>query len=151
MRRETALRYAREIARRVHSVNGLLATPGCSYEAIRIKRMWIFGSTVKGKPDPNDLDLLIEMSGVGRRRIASKRRHKKGFTDHTGHRPLLDGMLDKRQLRNYGVTTVKDSREYAFMWITKNLRHVSRHTTDLEGVETFIEQVLIYPRWDLHA
>lgn len=64
MKRETAIKYAREIARRAQSVNGLLATPGCSYEAVRIKRMWIFGSTVKGKTDPNDLDLLIEMSGV---------------------------------------------------------------------------------------
>lgn len=39
MKRETALRYACEIAQRVHSINGLLATPGMDSEAVRIRRV----------------------------------------------------------------------------------------------------------------
>lgn len=38
MKRATALRYAREIARRLHEVNGLLATPVCKHEAVRVRR-----------------------------------------------------------------------------------------------------------------
>ena len=37
MKRATALRYAREIARRLHEVNGLLATPVCKHEAVRVE------------------------------------------------------------------------------------------------------------------
>lgn len=63
----TALRYANEISRRVREVNGLLATPLCGHEAVRISRVWVFGSTIKGSLAPNDLDLLIDLHEVGRR------------------------------------------------------------------------------------
>lgn len=133
MKRETALRYAREIARRVHSVNGLLATPHCSREAARISRIWVFGSTVKGSESPNDLDLLIEINSVGR-----SRKVKNG------------AKLDKACFRSYGIRSGLDATDYALKWLTKGMKMVSRHTTNNEGAKIDVK-VLLYPRNDLEG
>ena len=145
MLRQTALRYAREISQRIHSINGLIATPGMDSEAVRIRRVWVFGSTVKGKQNPNDLDLLIDIQEAGRRRIPGKRRGK----EYGGKNTLRDGKLDKRYLKSYGMTTAKSATDYALMWLTKGMRMVSRHTLMHEAAAPFQEQVLIYPRWDM--
>ena len=67
MKRATALKSLKKIVDRIHAVNGLLATPEASSEAFRIKRAWVFGSTVKGSESPGDLDILIDAESVGRR------------------------------------------------------------------------------------
>lgn len=130
MKLQTALRYASEVARRVHAVNGLLATPLCEYEAVRISRIWVFGSTIKGSQEPNDLDLLIELRPVGR------------------HRTWRQGKLDKRSLRDYGYRVAISSEAYALMWLTKGMKKVSRHTTRSEAAELDVK-VLMYPRCDV--
>ena len=84
MKRKLAFRYAFEVARRVHGVNGILATPLCDREAVRFKRIWVFGSTVKGGEAPNDLDLLIELEPCGR------------------WHSYRQGKIDKEYLRRYG-------------------------------------------------
>lgn len=129
MKRKTALKYAREIARRVHEINGLLATPLCQYEAMRISRMWVFGSTVKGKQNPNDLDLLIEMTECGRSRSAAQT------------------TADKRNLRR-GFRFAPSSRSYALKWLTRGMKLVSRHDSVADGGKVGL-QVLIYPRYDI--
>jgi hypothetical protein len=136
MKRTTALRYAVEIARRVHTVNGLLATPLCNFEAQRISRMWVFGSTAKGSENPSDLDLLIEMRDCGR------------------HRTWQQGKLDKRSRRQYGCMLAIDSRKETLKWLTKGMRLVSRHTTDSEGLfhKNLIDvKKMIYPRFELDS
>ena len=130
MKRTTALRYAHEVARRVHAVNGLLATPVCDNEAVRIKRMWVFGSTVKGSQTPNDLDLLIELVRCGRRRT------------------WRQSKADKRYLNDHGIRVAPDCRHAALVWLTRGMRMVSRHCTDVECVPIDVK-VLIYPRMDL--
>jgi predicted nucleotidyltransferase len=130
MKLETAQRYAREIAARVHSVNGLLATPLCSGEAARISRVWVFGSTVKGSTAPNDLDVLIEINEVGRRRSAAQ------------------GRMCKKYYRAFGVRVAASTTEEALKWLTKGMKKVSRHTTNGETAELDVK-VLIYPRWDM--
>ena len=147
MKRETAIKYAREIARRVHSVNGLLATPGCRREAVRIRRIWVFGSTVKGKPNPNDLDVLIDIEEVGRLRVIGRHRGR----NHVYEGMLRDARIDKSRARKYGWFTSKDSIPEALKWLTKGMKMVSRHTLEGEGAAPFAEQVLIYPRWDMDA
>lgn len=133
MKRATALRYANEVARRVHSVNGLLATPHCSREAARISRIWVFGSTVKGSERPNDLDLLIEINGVGL------------------FRGVKNGAkLDKTCFRSYGIRSGLDATDYALKWLTKGMKMVSRHTTNNEGAKLDVK-VLLYPRNDLEG
>lgn len=130
MKLATAQRYAQEVARRVHAVNGLLATPLCRHEAVRIKRIWVFGSTVKGSQNPNDLDLLIDLHPVGRTRRA------------------IETKVDRRLLRDHGVRLAPSSEAYALMWLTKGMKMVSRHTTRSECTE-FDVKVLIYPRCEM--
>ena len=130
MKLATAKKYAREVARRLHAVNGLLATPLCNREAARISRVWVFGSTVKGSQDPNDLDLLIEIRPVGRIFRAKQAR------------------TDRALLRRIGVRLAPCSVEYGLKWLTKGMKMVSRHRTDVETAELDVK-VLIYPRWEM--
>jgi hypothetical protein len=130
MKLATALRYANEVARRVQSVNGLLATPLCSHEAVRIKRIWVFGSTVKGSQAPNDLDLLIDLEEVGRRYSFRRAR------------------VDRQYFRRYGCRRSPPARADALKWLTKGMKMVSRHCLDSECAD-IDKKVLIYPRNDL--
>ena len=130
MKRSTALRYCVELARRVHFVNGILATPGCDFDAVRISRMWIFGSAAKGSSSPNDLDLLIEMKECGR------------------HYNWRQARLDKRYLAAYGCRCPVTSESYALKWLTKGMKLVSRHTTRSECAQLDVKK-LIYPRYDM--
>lgn len=130
MKLATALRYANEVSRRVRAVNGLLATPLCNHEAVRISRVWVFGSTIKGSQTPNDLDLMIEMREVGRRFNAQQTR------------------VDRAYLRAHGLRFAPRAEFDALKWLTKGMRNVSRHTRDYEATE-IDKMVMIYPRNDL--
>lgn len=133
MRKQTALRYASEIAARLRGVNGLLATPLCQKEAVRIRRAWVFGSTVKGSEAPNDLDLLLDFRPVGR------------------YRNWRQGKLDRRHARAFGVRLAIDSEHEALKWLTKGMRKVSRHSFENEKGLDLSPLVMIYPRNDLPA
>jgi predicted nucleotidyltransferase len=132
MKRDVAIRYACEVARRIHDVNGLLATPLCSNEAVRFKRVWVFGSVAKGSATPNDLDLLIEAEECGQRR--SWRQTK----------------IDKEYQRRYGMQMAPFARDEALKWLTRGMRKVSRHWADQEATPIDVK-VLLYPRNDLFA
>lgn len=60
MKLSTSLKNASRIASKVKGLNGIICTPTTTNKAVKIKRMWLFGSTVKGKENPNDTDILIE-------------------------------------------------------------------------------------------
>lgn len=128
----TAIAYAQRIADRVRAVNGLLATPVTDSEAIRIRRIWVFGSTVKGSQSPNDLDLLIDIERAGRR--MSWRQAK----------------YDRRFFRACGVKVAPDAEHQALAWIAKGMKKVSRHPLHMEGIEIDVK-VMVYPRDDLTA
>jgi len=125
------LKYSVEIARRVKSVNGLLATPLCEYEAVRISRVWVFGSTAKGSDSPNDLDVLIELKPCGRRRKYSECRPNKVAARSGYEWPVA-------------------SEHECLKWLTKGMRLVSRHLTRDEGAK-FDIQKMIYPRYEMDA
>lgn len=133
MRKETALRYAAEITARLRGINGLLATPLCQKEAVRIRRVWVFGSTVKGSEAPNDLDLLLDLWPVGR------------------HRNWKQGKLDRRLARAFGIRLAIDGENEALKWLTKGMRKVSRHSFEDERGLDLSPLVMIYPRNDLPA
>lgn len=128
MRLQLALRYAAEVARRVHAINGLLATPVCDAEAVRIRRIYVFGSTVKGSQNPNDLDLLIDLQRCGR------------------HRTWEQTKKDKEYYRRHGIKVAPCAEIEALKWLTKGMRNVSRHIASREAIpiDTKVE---IYPRW----
>lgn len=130
MKIETAKRYAAEIARRVTEVNGVILTPRGEHKFVKINRMWVFGSVVKGSLNPNDLDLLIDLEASG----DWQRWEDVGF--------------DPAYLRRYGMRTTRKSSSEALMWLTKGMRNVSRHCTDTEKVEIDVK-VMIYPIFEL--
>lgn len=130
MKIETANRYAVEIARRVREVNGLIPTPDCQHAFVKINKMWIFGSTVKGSCAPQDLDLLIDLEMDGK------------------SRSWEDVGYDIRYYRSYGIRVAKDSRAAALKWLTKGMRNVSRHCRD-EELTVFDVQVEVYPNFEL--
>jgi hypothetical protein len=131
MRRELAIKYAHEVARRVHRLNGIVCTPECSFCAVVIRRVWVFGSVAKGSLTPNDLDLLIDLREVGR-----------------GRRWCRGQKFDKRVWRSYGYRIRPDSRHQALVWLTRGMRHVSRHLVGVEQAPIDVK-CLIYPRWEL--
>lgn len=132
MRIQTAIKYALEIRRRIRSVNGVLATPLCRFEAIRIARVWVFGSTVKGSQAPNDLDVLLDIRCAGR------------------HRTWRQAKLSKRALRSCGVWLAPESDDEFLKWLTRGMRKVSRHVLSSEpSLEHDLDvKVLLYPRDD---
>jgi hypothetical protein len=131
MKRQTAIKYAREVGNRLHLVNGILSTPNCDYEAYIVRRVWVFGSTAKGAAEPNDLDLLIDARSAGRR-IIWKRGRK----------------LDKGYLRSYRARDMPRSKTAFLKWLTRGMRRVSRHLAAVEEIPIDVK-LLIYPRWDL--
>jgi len=60
MTRKQALRYAAEIARRLHAVNGIVCTPNASHDAIVVRCVWVRGSTARGSECPDDADILVD-------------------------------------------------------------------------------------------
>ena len=68
MKRETALRYAKELSEKMKECNGVIQTPGTSREAVKILKLWVFGSTVRGSQTPNNLDLLIHWEEMGEKK-----------------------------------------------------------------------------------
>lgn len=130
MKRATAIKYSIEVAKRLHSINGILSTPVCRNEFVKISRVWVFGSTAKGSQNPNDLDLMIEIKECGRRKT------------------WRQTSINKRFYRSCGVRTAPDSREYALKWLTKGMKLVSRHCSDSDSVVLDVK-TLIYPRFEL--
>ena len=131
MKRETAIRMAKTVRDRLIQANGLIGTPGCCKEAIRVKRAWVFGSTVKGSQSPNDLDLLLDVSYCGRR-----------FRVGSGSK------VDRRTKQNCGAVVAADSKIEAYKYIRGGLKKLSIHSLDYED-EYANPRVMIYPRNDL--
>jgi predicted nucleotidyltransferase len=131
MRRERALRYALEIARRLHAVQGFVATPGCEFDAYQISRVWVFGSTAKGSPEPNDLDILIDMHSVGMLQLYTEGRR-----------------LDKYKWKAYRIKVCHSGSNEVLKWLTKGMQKVSRHVLHDEAAVIDVKY-LIYPRWEL--
>ena len=130
MKIETALRYAKEIAKRVQDVNGLIPTPRGENEFMKVNGIWVFGSTVKGSQNPNDLDLLIDMDYHGERQSWEK----------VGY--------DPQYYRSCGVRCARSSKEEAMKWLTKGMKKVSRHCAKSEKAPLDVK-VMIYPKFEL--
>lgn len=130
MRRSLAIGYAKEIHRRLVEVGGRIPTPRGDREYVKIKRVWVFGSTAKGKANPNDLDIMILKERGGARQSWEAA----GF--------------DPEVYRTRGVKTPRSSESESMKWLTAGMRNVSRH--DRIGDEVQIDvQYEIYPQYEL--
>jgi hypothetical protein len=132
MKLHTAIKYLKEIHRRVSEVGGVLVTPGHSYDSVIFEEIWVFGSTIKGSIEPNDLDILIRLKGNGE------------------HRSLAKGAIrDERYFRLTGYSYPMDSERTAYIWLTRNMRKVSRHHFEDEKGLGIDVMKMIYPRFEL--
>ena len=113
MKYETAIKNAKKVADRIRRSNGLIGTPDCQYSVFKIKRAWLFGSTAKGKPLPNDVDILIEGFGVGRRQ----------HVNQIPSIPWSNAAVDKEYKRWYRISLPKSSESEAIKFLTKNVNY----------------------------
>lgn len=137
MKLATALKNANRISDRLKSVGGIVSTPLCDFPGVKITRMWVFGSTVKGSQKPNDLDLLIEIKVIGNYRSWHESRAVRSRV-----------RLDKRRARRTGFRGAIAAENEALKWLTKGTLNTSRHMYGVERIE-IDKKVMIYPRNDL--
>ena len=140
MKRATALRMAHTVAARLRAACGLIGTPGTSSEALRVRRAWLFGSTAKGSLSPNDVDILLEMSPVGRRFTTS--RIAKHYGVHGGAR------IDKGYYRRCGIPLPMDATTVGLLHLRGHMKRLSLHNYAIDK-ELALPRILIYPRNDL--
>lgn len=138
MRRATALRAAETIAARVKAHGGLIGTPHADYEAVRIKRVWLFGSTAKGSEAPNDVDILLEYIRCGRHQLCGKWRRYRAS----------NAKLAKRYYRSTGIKTAICAANEALRHLRGALKMVRFHSFDVDG-DLAHPRILLYPRNDL--
>ena len=142
MKRETAIRNVQRIADTLHETNGLIGTAGTSYDAVRIKRAWVFGSTAKGSEHPNDVDILLDISNAGRRYWTNKGKLHRGCNRYGAR---LDKYFVKR-----GLQLPVDAQQEAMRRIRGTMKMVRLHEFHIDGDFGDIPQtkVMIYPRND---
>lgn len=132
MKRELCFKYCQRIHERLNEIDGLLNTNGYNYGEIKFTRIYAVGSFVKGKLEPNDLDLLICYKPQGRHTT----------TQDEGY------ILDKRYLRTYGIRVVSCAIEYAFKWLTKGMRNVHRLDARID-VTKYDVKIEIWPKFNI--
>lgn len=150
MKRETAIRYATEIHKRLKAVSGLIATPEANHSFFRIKRAWLFGSTIKGKPNPNDVDILYEGFPCGRWQITNKladREFKKYRRKITGSSRIYLSKTDTAYKKRHGISIPYDSQTLALKRLCGTMRCVRFHELAIDGVLA-VPRIMIYPRLD---
>lgn len=96
---------------------------------MRVRNIWVFGSTAKGSEAPNDLDLLIQMKECGSRQ------------------PWQEVGFDPEYLRSAGIRVARDSRREARMWLSRGMKGVSRHDFESELVKIDIK-LRLWPVFD---
>lgn len=128
MKRSTAMRYCHEIHEKLTAIGGLLETPRGQRSHLQFLKVEVFGSTVKGTLEPNDLDLLIATEATG----VNRSWEEVGF--------------DPAYLRATGVRIPRDSKEEAYKWLTKGMRNVSRHDAAIEMIK-IDKKIEIFPKY----
>ena len=140
MKRQTAEKNLKKVIQRLHEINGLLATPLHNWDALKIKRAWLFGSFAKGEDEPNDLDIFVEV-------VAFRR----DYRDYIGPNNRLRGCykLDKAYRRSYGMVRAIRSDETFVKWVRRDMKKVSVHIVGHDRCFNSLDKkVLIYPRCD---
>lgn len=135
MNRATAYKYCVALHEKLTAINGRFFTPLHSHEYVNFKSIYVVGSFVKGKEQPNDLDILIDYEEGGAR-----------------CRVFDGGLLDKAYLQSYGIRRTKLSGACAFVWLTKGMRKVHRipaDPADCGETQFFDVRVQIYPEFKL--
>lgn len=139
MKLSTAIKNALQVASRIHSLNGLIGTPASQFECYRIKRAWVFGSTIKGKDFPGDLDIILESIFCGRRYSP----HNRGSEGKT----RLGAKTDKNYLKRFGIRVAQSSDLYAHRMLSEKMKMVRIHDFSIDE-RVAHPRIMIYPRND---
>ena len=138
MNRKTALNKCKTVADRIKAVNGLIGTPHANFQALRVSRAWLFGSTAKGKKNPADVDILIECRMVGDYQTTGKRAGRENARGNA-----------KRTKRGYWIGSPVCSYDEAKKYLSKGMYKISIHNFAIDGnfgdvAET---KIMIYPKF----
>lgn len=146
MKLYTSVKNAIKVADRIKSVNGLLGTPHCDYEAVRISAAWVFGSTVKGSQSPNDTDILIQLKPVGRYQCTGAMGHR----DHSKGQHC-NAKREPKSTQYLGLIFQRCAEREALIFIRKHIQRVSLHFYQVDNQVGDINdtKIMIYPRNDL--
>lgn len=133
MKRTTAIRTVLAIATRLHEWGGVIQTPRASWPRVIVDRLWLFGSTLHGMGDPNDVDLLWSawVGGLYRK-------------------PGEDGAerATSRFGRYYGLA--RDPFEEARRGLAMGAKMVRVHALDVDG-DVAWPRAMLYPTNDYAA
>ena len=143
MKAKTAINNAMKIAERIKLLNGLIGTPGTGFECFRIKRAWVIGSTIKGKENPNDLDIILDAEECGRRFNTVKLYRKCSKWPH-----YYGAKLHKEYLRRYGMYSPVSCEYEAHKYLRGWLKMARIHDWKIDH-EAASQRIMIYPRNDL--
>lgn len=142
MKLKTAINNAMKVQYAIKKCNGLIGTLGTEYECVKIKKAFIFGSTVKLKPEPNDLDVIVEFSFCGRRfGVTRIHNNKDGY-------PYIGAKIDKNWKRRFNYKFPADSYNAALRYMAGGMKMIRIHNWEFD--ERFADpKIMIYPRDDL--
>ena len=146
MKRATALKNLSNIIKKVRDINGIYATPLCSREFVKVKRIWVFGSVAKGCDNPNDLDIFIELADphqpVRRGRKSIFRKVSNGLSLHGSFR------INKATI-NRGTPYPLDSTQELCKWLGQGSKKTSIHVVGDDKIFGKLDcKYLVYPRND---
>ena len=141
MNRKTALRKCKTVADRIKAVNGIIGTPHANFQALRISRAWLFGSTAKGKENPGDVDILIECKHVGYKQTTGQRASKC---------PGMRGNAKQVKHGNFAGFSVCCYTE-AGKYLTQGMYKVRLHDYACDGALGDIPEtkIMIYPKFEV--
>lgn len=149
MKRATAIRNLNSIVRKVRDINGIYATPLCTQDFIKIKRIWVFGSVAKGSALPSDLDIFVEVNNS----LESEQPRRKGrqkIYRTTGHSLRLHGSYKmNKSSKNRAIPSAVSSQSELYKWLIKGTKKTSVHFVDQDETFSSLDcKYLVYPRND---
>lgn len=163
MKRPAAIRNLNTVIKRLHSINGLLATPMHNHPFIKVRRAWVFGSVAKGKLEPNDVDVFVELVKPDIRKKYSRYDLNDGTRyDDLGRKVkysrMVNGelyglhggyLLDVPLWKDTGLCFAKSAEECFVIWLKKRMPKVSIHIVGNDGSFDVLDtKYLVYPRCD---
>lgn len=139
MRLKTAIRHALTVAERLHAINGIIQTPECGHECMRVKRAWLFGSTARHRENPNDVDIIMET-------ILCRPIKKTGI--RRGKKSKQTAKVDRIYKRSTGIWLPKETHREGLRYLRGNMRMIRFHDFNID--KNFAAgRIMLYPRNDL--
>lgn len=137
MKIKTAIHHVKQIRERIRRVNGLIGTPEAGRYCFKIRTAYVFGSTVKGKDCPNDVDILIDGREVGELQGTSKI----NLGNRRNAKIVRNGFW-----KNYPIR----SQTQAYKYLGHGMKMIRFHDYNFERTFGDIDKtkVMIYPRDD---